>query len=129
MAHVNQELIERAYGAFGEGDIQALFEMWTDDITWHEAGNHPLAGDHAGKEAVAGFLGGLAERTSGSFRAELQHALADDTQGYSLHKSVAEKDGENLEAWTVLGYRFEDGRFAEIWTFDFDQRVTDQMWS
>ncbi|MFP3915338.1 MAG: nuclear transport factor 2 family protein [Actinomycetota bacterium] len=129
MAHANQQLIESAYEAFGSGDIQALFGMWTDDITWHDAGNHPLAGDHTGKEAVAGFLAGLAERTSGSFRAELQHALADESQGYSLHKSVAEKGGENLEAWTVLGYRFEDGRFAEIWTFDFDQRVTDRMLS
>lgn len=32
MTHTDQQLIERAYEAFGAGDIQA--EMWTDDITW-----------------------------------------------------------------------------------------------
>ncbi len=129
MAHPNTERIRNAYNAFSEGDIQALFELWTDDIIWHDAGDHPLAGDHTGKEQVAGFLGGLAQQTDGTFRAELQHAIADDDQGYSLHKATATKDGEELEAWTILSYRFEDGRFAEIWTFDYDPRITARVLS
>lgn len=60
---------------------------------------------------------------------ELQHALADDEQGYSLHTAHAEKDADLLEAWSVLCYRFEGGRFTEIWTFDFDQRINDHILS
>lgn len=59
MAHANTQLIEKAHEAFRRGDVQALFDMWTDDLVWHQAGNHPLAGDHRGKETVAAFLGGL----------------------------------------------------------------------
>lgn len=129
MAHPNTEQIERAYEAFGRGDIQALFDLWTDDIIWHQAGDHPLAGDHTGKDQVAGFLGGLAQQTDGTFRVELQHAIADDDQGYSLHKITATKDGEDFEDWAVLGYRFDDGRFAEIWTFEYDQRVSNRVLS
>lgn len=127
MAHPNTERIESAYEAFGRGDIQTLFELWTDDIVWHQAGDHPLAGDHIGKDQVAAFLGGLAQQTNGTFRAELQHAIADDNHGYSLHKSTATKDGDDLESWAILGYRFEGKRFAEIWTHEYDQRISNRM--
>ena len=125
MAHPNAELIEQAYAAFAAGDIQALMDLWTDDIAWHTGGTSSLAGDYEGKAAVAGFLGAIVQNTAGTFSAELQNALADDTNGYSLHKSTATKDGEDLEAWSVLGYRFRDGKVSEIWTFDFDQAISD----
>jgi ketosteroid isomerase-like protein len=127
MKHPNLENIEKAYAAFAEGDIATIMELWTDDIVWHTAGNHPLAGDHAGKDAVAAYLGGVVQTTGGTFRAELQHALADDTNGYSLHKGTGTKDGEELEGWSILGYRFRDGKVDEIWTFDYDQRITDRL--
>jgi ketosteroid isomerase-like protein len=129
MAHPNTERIESAYEAFGRSDIQALFELWTDDIVWHLAGDHPLAGDHSGKEQVAAFLAGLAQQTDGTFAAELRHAIADDDHGYSLHRATATKDGQEIEAWEILGYRFADGRFAEIWTYDYDQRVAEKLLS
>jgi uncharacterized protein len=129
MAHQNRETIEKAYAAFTDGDIATIMTFWTDDVAWHVAGEHPLAGDHEGKEAVANFLGGVMERTGGTFRAELQNALADDTNGYSLHKGTATRDGEPLESWEVLGYQFRDGRIAEIWSFPFDLRISERVLS
>ncbi|MEX1288736.1 MAG: nuclear transport factor 2 family protein [Acidimicrobiia bacterium] len=129
MAHPNAEMIERAYAAFAEGDIATIMSFWTDDIVWHQAGDHPLAGDHEGKEGAAGFLGGIAQRTGGTFRAELQHVLADDEMGYSLQKGTATKDGEQIEAWAILSYVFEDGKIKEIWTFDYDQSVSNRVFS
>ena len=127
MAHPNKEMVEQAYAAFAEGDIATIMGFWADDIVWHAGGDNPLAGDHAGKEAVAAFLGGIVQATGGTFRAELQNVLADDTNGYSLHRGTATRDGEDLEAWSVLGYRFRDGKIAEIWTFDYDQRTSDRL--
>lgn len=103
--------------------------IWTDDIAWHLGGSHPFTGDHNGKEAVAGFLGGIVQATGGTFRAELQNALADDTNGYSLHKSTVSKNGEELVAWDILGYRFDNGKVAEIWSFAFDQQIDDRQLS
>ena len=127
MSHPNTETIEEAYRAFSEGDVQTLMDIWTDDVTWHVAGDHPLAGDHAGKGQVAAFLGGLAEQTGGRFRVEFQHALADDEHGFSLHKSMGPDGDEELESWAVLGYRFADGKIAEIWSFDYDQRILERI--
>jgi ketosteroid isomerase-like protein len=129
MAHANVETIQKAYAAFAEGDIATIMSMWTDDVVWHISGDHPLAGDHAGKEAAAGFLGGVMQNTGGTFRAELQNVLADDTNGYSLHKGTATKDGEELESWEILGYGIRDGKIAEIWSFPFDQRISDKVLS
>lgn len=127
MAHANIALIEGAYESFAAGDIASIMEIWTDDIAWHISGDHPLAGDHAGKEAVAAFLGGVMQQTGGTFRAELQNVLADDTNGYSLHKATATKDGAQVESWEILGYGFRDGKVAEIWSFSYDQRMVNHM--
>lgn len=127
MAHANVALIEGAYESFAAGDIVSIMETWTDDIAWHIAGDHPLAGDHEGKEAVAAFLGGVMQQTGGTYRAELQNVLADDTNGYSLHKGTATKDGEEIESWEVLGYAIRDGKVAEIWSFAFDQRIANRI--
>lgn len=127
MPHPNTEMIERAYAAFAEGDIETIMGFWNDDVVWHQAGNNPLAGDHQGKSAVAEFLGRVVQQTGGTFKAELQHALADDGSGYSLHKSTATKAGEELESWSILGYSFSDGKISEIWTFNYDQRIADRI--
>ncbi len=127
MAHGNVELIERAYAAFAAGDLETILSLWTDDGVWHTGGNNAQAGDHEGKEGVAGYLGAVAQSSGGTFRAELQNVLADDTNGYSLHKATATVDGEAVEVWSVLGYRFVDGKITEIWTFDFDQDTSDRI--
>ncbi len=129
LAHPNVALIEGAYEAFATGDIAAIMAIWTDDIAWHVGGRHPLAGDYEGKEAVAGFLGSVVHQTGGSFRAELQNVLADDTNGYSLHKASATKDGEHVESWEILGYALKDGKVAEIWSFAYEQRASERIYS
>jgi len=129
MAHSNAGLIEGAYASFAQGDIAALMAIWTDDIVWHVGGSNPFTGDHSGKEDVAGFLGGVVQATGGTLRVELQNAMADDTTGYSLHTSTATKDGEELVAWDILGYRFDNGKVAEIWSFAFDQQIDDRQLS
>lgn len=127
MTNANVEVISRAYAAFGAGDLETILSLWTDDGVWHQGGNSALAGDHEGKEGVAGLLGAVAQANGGTFKAELQNAIADDTNGYSLHKETATVDGEDLESWVVLGYRFVDGKIAELWTFDFDQDSSDRI--
>ncbi len=127
MALANVDVIEQAYAAFTAGDLETILSLWTDDGVWHHGGHSALAGDHEGKEGVAGYLGAVAQSSGGTFKAELQNALADDTNGYSLHKATATVDGEAVDVWSVLGYRFIDGKISEIWTFDFDQDTTDRI--
>jgi ketosteroid isomerase-like protein len=62
-AEENTRLVQRAYEAFGRGDIAALGEMMADDIEWVDPGDpddDPNAGTFEGKEAVLGWFGGVA---------------------------------------------------------------------
>ena len=45
----------------------------------------------------------------------------------SLHKVTVTKGGADIEAWETLGYRFVDGKVAEIWTFAYDQRMSESV--
>jgi ketosteroid isomerase-like protein len=127
MAHPNADRIHRAYEAFSAGDMATLQAMWTDDVVWHIGGSNRITGDHAGAEAIFGFFGTLMEATGGTFRVELQGALADDDMAFSVHKSTAQRDGKEYELWETLGYRIVDGKFAEIWSFAFDQALSDEL--
>ncbi len=127
MAHPNTDLITRAYELFGQGDMENLQTLWTDDIVWHIAGNTTISGDHEGAAGVLSMFGQLVASTEGTFQAELQSAMADDTLGFSLHKATAEKGGESYELWTALTYRFDDGKVAEIWNHPYDQALEDKL--
>jgi uncharacterized protein len=61
----NTQVVQEAYAAFGQGDIQALLSKFADDILWmgvYGAGSHvPTAGERRGKAAVAEFFKQVAE--------------------------------------------------------------------
>ncbi len=56
MAHPNEELLRRGYDAFTKGDMEAVNELFADDIVWHNAGRDQFAGDYHGKDEVFGLL-------------------------------------------------------------------------
>ncbi len=129
MAHPNADLIIRAYELFGQGDMENLQTLWTDDIVWHIAGNTTISGNHAGAADILNMFGQLVESSEGTFQVELQSAMADDDAGFSLHNSTAQKAGESFELWTVLTYRFVDRVVAEIWNHPYDQAAEDKLFA
>src|SRR5215213_11766076 len=62
-ADENTRLVQSAYEAFGRGDMAAFAEVMADDIESVDPGDpddDPNAGTFKGKEAVLGWVGGLA---------------------------------------------------------------------
>lgn len=129
MTHPNEKTIRQLYDAFARGDTEALTAGWTDDVVWHSPGQNPLAGSYDGPEAVLGFFGRIFELTDNTFRADLEHTLADDHTGYALHKFRAQRDGRDYEGLDVLVMRFQDGRVAEFWVHPHDQALEDEMFA
>ena len=129
MGSANADLVRTAYEMFGAGDMENLQKLWTDDIAWHIGGTTRISGDHEGATGILAMFAELVGASEGTFRAGLQTVVADDEQGFSLHRGTANKGGENFEIWTVLGYRFRDGKISEIWSFDYDQTISDKLFS
>lgn len=129
MTHPNLQTIERLYANFAAGDIEAMTTDWTKDVVWHESGQHALAGTYEGPEQILAFFGQIFERTGGTFKAVLEHTLADDETGYSLHTASAVRNDRSYEALDVLMYRFQHGRIAEVWLFPHDQATENELFA
>ena len=131
MAHPNEAMIRAAFEAFGRGDLETMQKQyWTEDIRFHVMGRGPLSGDVDGSAAVVEWLGGLAEATGGTYRAEaLQDVLANDERAVALYTARAERDGQGWEDETVLVMRIQDGKIAEQWSYLADQYGADEFLS
>lgn len=48
----NSEIIHALYAAFGAGDVPAVLDTLTEDVSWTEAAGFPYGGTYTGREAV-----------------------------------------------------------------------------
>lgn len=58
----NKELVKKGYAAFAAGDVQAVMDLFDDDIEWTQPGQSAISGTFHGKAEVMEFMGRLAEK-------------------------------------------------------------------
>lgn len=129
MAHPNEESLRTGYEAFSRADLDTVFGLFTDDISWHVPGRNQLSGDYNGKEEVGGFFMKLMELSSGTFRVEVHDVLANDEHAAGLVNLRAERNGKTLNAQDAQVWHLRDGLFSEFWSQIFDQYAFDEFWS
>jgi ketosteroid isomerase-like protein len=125
----NRQVLQALYDALGAGDFGAVLGYLSDDVIGHVPGSSPVAGDYVGKEAVAGYVGSLAERSGGSIRFEPRTVLVAGDRGVGLLRDLAERDGKTLAMDNVHVWRMGDGTLDEIWIYPGDQYAWDDFWS
>ena len=136
----NAEAVRRGYDAFNSADMETLTEIFDERAVWRVPGRSSLAGDHEGREAVFAYFGRLGQGTGGTFRAELQHLLADGDRVVGIHHNSAERDGKRmgkghrgqqrrLDVDVCLVFRLEDGRITEGVEHYRDLYAWDEFWS
>jgi ketosteroid isomerase-like protein len=59
------EVVQRAYAAFGQGDVPGVLELLTEDVIWrfHAGGDIPYGGTYIGKAKVQEWFSKLASST------------------------------------------------------------------
>src|SRR5947199_9982160 len=106
----NVATMRRAYAAFNAGDIDTLNELM-DETVWHLPGRSPMAGDYQGRGATLEYFGQLAQKTGGTFRAELQHIAADgEDRVVGIQRSTADRDGRHLDVSNCIVFQLKDGK-------------------
>jgi ketosteroid isomerase-like protein len=60
----NTDALKRGYDAFSSGDIEAVSEIFADDVTWEGPNTEglPMSGKNEGKDAVLEALGQIGEK-------------------------------------------------------------------
>ena len=129
-ADENAAIMRRAYEAFNTGDINTLTEIFDESAVWHLPGRSSFANDYQGSEATLAYFGQLAQETGGTFRAELQHLLADDDDRVvGIQRSTGERNGKHLDVVNCIVFRLKNGRITDGREHFHDLYAWDEFWS
>lgn len=126
----NVEILRGGYDSFNSGDLDALTEIFDENVVWHTPGRSSMANDYQGREATLAYFGRLGQETGGSFRAGLRHLLAsDDDLVAGVQQNTGERNGKQLAVDVCLLFQLKDGRIIEAWEHFQDLYAWDEFWS
>jgi ketosteroid isomerase-like protein len=129
-ADENAAIMRRAYAAFNSADINTLIELFDESAVWHLPGRSRFADDYQGREATLAYFGQLGQETGGTFRAKLQHVLADDEDRViGIQRSTAERDGKHLDVGDCIVFELKDGRVTDGREHFHDLYAWDEFWA
>jgi ketosteroid isomerase-like protein len=118
----NVQVVQRAFQAFGSGDIPTVLGLLTDDVVWHTHGPPdvlPWAGRREGQEQVGQFFGTLAELLEFQ-RFEPREFIAQGDRVAVLGGSqiTIRRNNRIAEPDWVMVFRIRDGQVAEYHYFE-----------
>jgi len=130
MTHPNEDLVRRGFEAYARGELQgSLADFLSPDVVWHAPGRGPLAGDHAGLEAVAAYVARVVGLSGRTHRMEVHDVLANDDHVVVLHSARAERGGKQMDLNALHLFHLRDGKVTEVWTVHHDLYAWDDFWS
>jgi ketosteroid isomerase-like protein len=109
-SHPNAALLRNTYDAFGQGNLQPLLDLLTDDVEWVDSTLGPLAGTYRGKAEVPQFFGKMVDIYQGNLRVEVLDIIANDDHGIVLTRESGAVDGEPVAWNSVHEFSFSQGR-------------------
>jgi hypothetical protein len=124
----NAAVIRRYCDAWRAGDLAGIVDCYHDDLVLHYFGTSPLSGDHRGKPAALAALARVQQLTNRRLL-EIHDVLASDEHAVVPARERFARDGRTVESKRVLVYHVRDGKLAEAWIYDDDQRAVDALWA
>jgi hypothetical protein len=117
------KLIRDSLDALNRGDNQAMADMLTDDVEWHEIGRvEPIVG----KEALgARYM--AADAPAYEIHGELHDVLANDDHAIALVTATAQMGGRTLTYRTAEIFHIRDGKISARWAFSDDTGAINQF--
>jgi uncharacterized protein len=129
-ADQNVAILQRAYDAFNTGDIDTLTAIFDESAVWHLPGRSSMADDYQGRDATLAYFGLLAQKTGGTFRAELERLTADgDDIVVGIQRSTADLAGKHLDVADCIVFTLKDGRVTDGREHFEDLYAWDEFWS
>jgi ketosteroid isomerase-like protein len=129
-ADENAAIMRRAYAAFNSGDVNPLTGLFDEGAVWHLPGRSRFADDYPSRDATLAYFGHLAQETGGTFRAELEHLLADDDDRVvGIQRSTAQRDGKHLDVGNCIVFNLKDGRITDGREHFHDLCAWDEFWA
>jgi ketosteroid isomerase-like protein len=126
----NVATMRRAYDAFNTGDLDTLSQLMDEGMSWHLPGRSPMADDYESRDATLAYFGELAQKTDGTFRAELESLAADgENHVVGIHRSTADRNGKHLDVHDCIVFEVSDGRITDGREHFEDLYAWDEFWA
>ncbi len=126
--HPNATIFRRGYEAFSSGDMDALRELFDENIVWHNGGRSRFSRDTHGIDATLGFFLELVQASGGTFRLDIHDIVANDDHAIALVTSHQEIDGVKYEDLGSHVVHIKDGRLTESWFFAWNPYQQDELY-
>jgi uncharacterized protein len=121
-------VVRRYANAWAANDLAAILDCYHDEVVFHYFGRSSLAGIHRGKAACFAILKQVREKTNRKL-VSIQDVLAGEHFGLIVAVERFERDGVSVALERMLRYSVRDGKLAECWVYDEDQRLVDEHWA
>ena len=129
-ADENAAIMRRGYEAFNSGDLNTLTELFDEGMVWHLPGRSRFADDYQGRDATLAYFAQLGQETGGTFRAELQHLLADEEDRViGIQRSTGDRDGKHLDVGNCIIFTLKDGMVTDGREHFHDLYAWDEFWA
>jgi uncharacterized protein len=119
-------VVKRYADAWIAGELRPIVDCYHDEIVFHYFGQSPLAGTHRGKAACLNALKMVKERTNRRL-VKIKDVLSGRHFGLLVAVEAWERNGSNVEVERLLKFKVRDGKLAECWVYDEDQRLVDKF--
>jgi hypothetical protein len=119
-------VVKRYADAWAANDLAAIVGSYHDDVVFHYFGRGPLAGVHRGKSACLAVLKQVREKTNRRL-VSIKDVLVGERFGLVVAVERFERNGSAVEIERLLKYTVRDGKLAECWVYDEDQRLVDEL--
>lgn len=111
------------------GNFDKVFSVLSDDVIWHQPGEHQFAGLFEGLGNVQAHLGELASETAGTLKLETEWAAAtDDLVTANVH-FTAQRNGKSIDMMEIDVFRVEGDKIVEVWLVDQDVSLENDFWA
>ena len=117
LEHANAVTYTRTADAFRSGDRAELERLIAADAVWHVPGEHDMAGDVRGRDALLAWLERL--RGLGFWLTECD-VFASDDHVCAVSLMGARRDGVDVQTRVVSVFRYQNGQQIERWLYPDD---------
>jgi uncharacterized protein len=121
-------VVRRYADAWTANDLPAIIDCYHDEIVFHYFGRSPLAGTHSRKAACLAILKQVREKTNRKLLS-IRDVLAGEHFGLIVALEQFQRNGTSVEIERLFRFSVRDGKLAQCWVYDEDQRLVDEHWA
>jgi ketosteroid isomerase-like protein len=122
--HPNVAAYRRTADAFRARDFDVIRSLIAEDVVWHVPGQHAMAGEIRGRDALIAWLSRLSEL---GFTLREHDVLGNDAHVCALSHMGARRPGLEVEIRVTSVFHFGGGQQVERWFYPEDMAAWDSL--